>query len=229
MATFEWPVSKLELINSGLSQTGDTLVSVADDGSVEWGVCSPAYERGLAYVTESHPWAWVTGWRTLQPSPTAPTDDRFDTAYPLPPDLVHLVMVRMNDGPCVWDLQDDMLVVNAKGGPPPPSVPTVPYPVTIKGIFSTLADPVNATPTVIVVLQMFVMSGIYRGIKKDTAEANNLWAAAHKMLGEAKQRHDMQKPKRAIFRSRMNLSRRSRRPGSPTVRGLGGNGWQQGD
>jgi hypothetical protein len=225
MATFEWPLSKLELINSALSQTGDNLVAVADDGSVEWTTCSPAYERGLAYVCESHSWSWLTNWRTLQPSPTAPTDDRFDTAYPLPPDLVHLIKVRMNDGPCVWDILNGQLVVNAKGGPPPPSVATTPYPVIINGIFSTNADPVNATPTAIIVLQMFVMSGIYRGMKKDTAEANNLWAAAHKMLGEAKQRHDMQKPKRAIFRSRMTLSRRSRRPGSPTVRGLGDPGW----
>jgi hypothetical protein len=229
MASFQWPVSKIELINSALSQTGDNLVAVADDGSVEWLNCSPAYERGLAYCTESHEWAWVTGWRTVQPSPTAPSDDRFDTAFPLPLDLVHLVMVRMNDGPCVWDLQDNQLVVNAKGGPPPPSVPTVPYPVTIKGIFSTNSDPVNSTPTVILALQMFVMSGIYRGIKKDTAEANSLWKAAHQMLGEAKARHDSQKPKRAIFISRMNWARRTRRPGSPTVRGLGGAGWWQGD
>jgi hypothetical protein len=226
MATFEWPVDKLGIINSGLSQTGDSLVAVADNGSTEWGVCSPAYERGLGYITESHPWSWVTDWKTLQPSPTAPHDDRYDTAFPLPPNLVHLIMVRMNDGPCNWDFLNGQLMVNARGGPPPPSVPTVPFPVSIKGIFSTNADPVNATPTVVLVLQMFVMSGIYRGIKKDTTEANNLWKAAHAMLNEAKARHDMQQPKRAIFRSRMTLSRRSRRPGSPTVRGVGGNGWQ---
>lgn len=225
MATFEWPVDKISLINSALSQTGDNLCATADDGSVEWNTCSPAYERALPYVCESHPWSWLTDFRTLQPSPTPPNDDRYDTAYPLPPDLIHLILVRMNDRPCVWDLLNDQLVVNAKGGPPPPTVPTVPFPISIKGIFSTNSDPVNSTPTVVVVLQMFVMSGIYRGMKKDIAEANNLWNAARAMLKEAKSRHDMQQPKRAIFRSRMTLSRRSRRPGSPTVRGLGGAGW----
>lgn len=225
MATFEWPTDKITIINSALSQTGDNLVSVADDGSVEWGTCSPAYERGLAYVTEAHPWEWVTNWRTLQPSPTAPIDDRWDTAYPLPPDLVHVVTVRMDDGPCAWDFLNGQLLVNAQGGPPPPSVPTVPFPVMIKGIFSTNADSINATPTVVVVLQLFVMSGIYRGMKKDVAEANNLWKAALGMLKEAKARHDMQQPKRKIFISRMNESRRHRRPGSPTVRGLGGPDW----
>ena len=225
MATFEWPTDKTIIINSALSQTGDSLVSAADDGSVEWETCSPAYERGLAYVTEAHPWNWTTNWRTLQPSPTAPPDDRWDTQYALPPDLVHLIQVRVNDGPCAWDIVNDQLVVNAKGGPPPPSVPTTPFAVIIKGIFSTNADPVLATPTVVVVLQLFVMSGIYRGMKKDVAEANNLWKTAHAMLKDAKARHDMQQPKRKIFISRMNESRRHRRPGSPTVRGLGGPDW----
>jgi hypothetical protein len=225
MATFEWPTDKLTIINSALSQTGDRLVSAADDGSVEWGACSPAYERGLAYVIESHSWSWTTNVRTLQPSPTPPTDDRYDTAYPLPPDLVHLILVRINDGPGRWDIENNLLVVNAKGGPPPPSVPTVPFKVDIKGIFSTNSDPVNATPTVIVVLQMFVMSGIYRSMKKDVAEAGKLYGEAMKMLDLAKARHDQQKPKRQIFISRMNESRRHRRPGSPTPPGLGGPGW----
>jgi hypothetical protein len=225
MATFEWPLSKIELVNSALSQTGDRLVSAADDGSVEWGCCSPAYERGLAYVIESHAWSWTTDVRRLQPSPTAPNDDRYDTAYALPPDLVHLILVRVNDGPCPWDIENNLLVVNAKGGPPPPSVPTVPFTVDIKGIFSTNSDPVNSTPTVIVVLQMFVMSGIYRSMKKDVAEAGNMFKAAMAMLDRAQVRHDQQKPKRQLFISRMNESRRHRRPGSPTVRGLGGPGW----
>jgi hypothetical protein len=225
MAAFEWPISKLELVNSALALTGDNLVAVADDGSVEWGVCSPAYERGLAYVTEAHPWNWVTDWRTLTASPTAPADDRYDTAYLLPPDLIHMTMVRMNDGPCVWDFLNGQLIVNAKGGPPPPPAGTVAYPVMIKGIFLTNSDPVNSTPTVISALEMFVMSGIYRAIHKDTAESDRMFAAAMKMLDQAKARHDMQQPKRKLFVSRMTQSRRSRRPGSPTVRGLGGPGW----
>lgn len=225
MAAFQWPIGKLELINSALSQSGDNLVAVADDGSPEWTACSPAYERGLAYVCESHPWNWLTDFRTLQPSPTAPTDPRFDTAYDLPPDLVHLIMVRVNDGSCVWDLLNEQLVVNARGGPPPQSVPGTALPVVIKGIFSTNSSTENATPTVIIVLQMFVMSGIYRGIHKDVGEAGRLFATAMQMLKDAKSRHDMQLPKRAIFISRMTLSRRGRRPGSPTWPGLGRPGW----
>jgi hypothetical protein len=225
MASFQWPIGKLELCNSALSQTGDNLVAVEDDGSVEWNACSPAYERGLGFVTENHPWNWNTDMRTLVPPPIKPDDDQYDTAYPLPDDLVHLILVRMQDRPCTWELFNNQLVVNAQGGPPPPNPPVTPAVVTIKGIFSTNSSLENATPTVVLVLQMFVMSGIYRGIHKDMQEANTLWSAAFKMLNNAKARHDQQSPKRAIFVSRMTASRRSRRPGPPLPRGLESTNW----
>lgn len=225
MAAFEFPLSKLEIINSALSQTGDNLVVVSDDGSDEWNTASPAYERALAYVTESHDWGWVTDVRTLQPAGNAPDDDQYDTAFGLPPDLVHLILVRINDRPCVWDLLNNQLVVNAMGGPPAPPVGTVtPGKVTIKGIFKTNSDPTFATPTVVLALQILVMAGLYRGLHEDGAEADKMWQAGMHMLAEAKARHDMQKPKRAMFNSRIAASRRIRRPWPPYPGGWGGTG-----
>jgi hypothetical protein len=212
MASFQWPVSKIEIINSALSQCGDNLVNVADDGSDEWNVGSTSYERALAYVIESHDWSWTTDVRTLQPSPTAPDDDYFDTAYALPADLVHLILVRVNDLPCVWDLLNNQIVVNAQGGPPAPSIPTTPAAVTIKGIFSTNSDSTFATPTVVLVLQAMVMSGIYRGLHEDVGQAERMWNSGKALLAEAKARHDTQKPKRALFNSRITMARRIRRP-----------------
>jgi len=133
-------------------------------------------------------------------------------------------MVRLNDVPCVWDIFNNQIVVNAQGGPPPPSPPTTPLPVTIKGIFSTNSDPTFATPTVVLVLQMFVMSGIYRGLHSDTTEADKLWSEAMSMLDRAKARHDMQKPKYAIFNSRYTAIRRSRKPWRQTPYGWSGTG-----
>ena len=171
----------------------------------------------------SHPWAWVTNWQTLQPAGNAPADDRWDTAYDLPPELVHLIMVRVDDRTCLWDLLNGQLVVNAQGGPPPPNPPATPYAVIIKGIFSTKSDPVNGTPTVVMALERFVMSGIYRGIKKDNAEAGRMFAEARAILEAAKSRHDMQKPKRALFISRLRRARWTRRPDWPIPSG-GDNG-----
>jgi len=224
MAAFEWPLSKLEIINSALSQTGDNLVSVADDGSDEWNAASPAYERALAVVTEDHSWSWLTLVRILQPAVNAPSDNQYDTAYDLPDDLVHLIWVRLSDRPTVWDLLNNQLVINAQGGPPPPTPPAVPLPVKIKGIFSTNSDPVNSTPGVVLALQHFVMSGIYRGMHEDAAEADKMMALANNLIERAKSRHDMQKPKRMPFNSRMTASRRVRRPWPRIPWGWGGTG-----
>ena len=226
MPAFQWPVDKLGVINSALSQTGDNTVNVADDGSDEWNVCSPAYERALAYMIESHGWSQATDVRILQPAANVPNDDQFDTAYPLPADLIFLIWVRISDLPCIWGLLNDQLVVNAKGGTASnPVLPgTTPAVVTIKGVFSTNSDPTFSTPTFVVALTAFVMSGIYRGLHEDVAQAERMWNSGKALLQEAMTRHDQQLPKRSMFNSRISASRRIRRPWPVTPGGWGGTG-----
>lgn len=230
---FEFPLGKLELINSALSQTSDNLVASADDGSEEWNAASPAYERGLAFVCEDHPWSWLTDFRELQPAANQPDDRTFHTAYNIPTDLVHLILVRAHEGvPCIWDIQNNQIYAhwNPWIGPDhdheesPPAEPHHHRPIRIKGIFSTNSDLTFATPTVVTVLQMFVMSGIYRGMHSDTSEADKLWSAAMSMLDRAKARHDMQKPKTAMFNSRYTAVRRTRKPWRQTPYGWSGTG-----
>lgn len=223
--TFAWPLQKIDVINASLSQTGDNLVASADDGSDEWNTCSPAYEDALPAMIESHPWQWTSDVRILQPAGNVPDDDQFDTACNIPSDLVHLVWVRLNDMPCVWDLLDNQLVVNAMGGPPPPPVGTVtPAVITIKGAFATNSDPSFATPLFVSALKRFVMAGIYRGLHEDVATAVAMTSEGHQILAVAKSRHDMQKPKRSMFNSRITASRRIRRPWPPVPGGWSGTG-----
>lgn len=224
MTAFQWPLAKLDVINSALSQTGDNTVNVADDGSDEWNVASPAYERALGYMIESHGWSQATDVRILQPASNVPDDDQFDTAYVLPADLVFLIWVRVSDKPCIWGLLNDQLVVNAQGGPPVPVPPNTPAVVTIKGVFSTNSDPTFGTPTFVLALQAFVMSGIYRGLHEDVAQAERMWMAGKSILQDAMTRHDQQLPKRSMFNSRISASRRIRRPWSVLPPGWGGTG-----
>lgn len=223
--SFEWPVDKLSLVNRALALTGNNLVAVLEDGSDEYAVASPAYEDALAVLTEQHGWGWATQVQTLTPSPTAPADTAWDTAYPLPPDLIHLIWVKINQNTAdpqtaqlsqatLYDILNGQLVLNAQGGPPPPTPPASPAIVTIKGVFNVANDVTAGTPLFVRALMTYVMSGIYRGLHQDLTEADRLFAAAAAMSQEARTRFDQQKPKRALLsgNSRITAARRVRRP-----------------
>lgn len=237
---FSFPKDKLTICNDALSQTGDNMVAVADDGSDEWKVCSPVYESALAYISESHSWGFAEIVAVLNPSPTAPVDTDWDSQYPLPNDLIHLIWAKINQNAgnpnsttaqlttygIMGSATGPMLVINAKGGPPPPQTTVTPAQVTIKYISNqgALCDAQNGTPTLIVALQRFVMAGIYRGLHEDPAEADKQEQAARMMLQEARTRYDQQKPKRSFFNSRITAARRIRRPWPPVGTGSWGSG-----
>lgn len=239
--SFKWPIDKLSAINAALALTGDNLVNVADDGSDEWNVCSPAYDTAIGYIAESHSWGFASVVEVLQPSPTAPIDTDFDTQYPLPSDLVHLIWAKINQDTTdpssntqsqltLWSIggtpTGPVLLINAQGGPPPPSPPNTPAQVTIKYVSNAgpLCDSQSGTPTFVAALQTFVVSAIYRGLHEDPVEAGNMFNAARAMLQEARTRYDQQKPKAAFFNSRITASRRIRRPWPQIGRGDWGAG-----
>src|SRR6516165_11161512 len=99
---FQWPLAKIDLIQSALAETGDNVPPVANDGSDEWNVASPAYERWIAYVMATHSWGFAVQTIILQPSPTPPQDSDFDTAYPIPPDCIHVLWIKLNLGDPVF-------------------------------------------------------------------------------------------------------------------------------
>jgi hypothetical protein len=227
---FEWPLDKLALINSALAQTSNNLVAASDNGSEEWEVCSPAYERSLAFIIEQHPWCWTRTMKTLVPAANIPADPQWDTAFNLPADLVHLIYARIENRPCIYqvmkgpDGSPSQLCTNAQGGPPAPIPPQVPAPVTIAYISSDTSDLQNATPTLALALEQYVIAGIYRGLHEDAAMAMQQLKFAELTLARAQTRHDQQMPKRALYNSRMLAARRLRRPWPPVPGGWYGSG-----
>jgi hypothetical protein len=240
--SFSWPLAKLDTIQSALTLTADNVPQVVDDGSDEWNVASPAYDRAIAYAMENGSWGYAKQTITLQPSPVAPQDPNWDTAYPVPQDCVHILMVKINQiipstpntnlpALTLWDIGVIMvngspvtaIMTNSQGGPPPPNPPVTPSQIMLTYISNSgpLTDSTNGTPTLILALQAFVMSGIYRGLHEDTAEADKLWKEGLALLQEARARYDMQKPKRQIFNSRITAARRIRRPWPP----VGNDNW----
>ena len=228
----QWPVDKLTLINRALAATGNNLVNQEDDGSDEWTVASPAYEDALAVLLEEENWGWATKVATLTASPTPPADTDWDTAYPLPSDLLHIVWVKLNQNaddptfnvinmPTKYDILAGQLVINARGGPPPPATTTTPAIVTMKYLSTDHSDVQNGTPLFVRALTSYVMAGIYRGLMGDAGNGDKAFAAAEAIAQRARSRYDMQKPKRAFWNSRITASRRVRRPWPPS----GNNSW----
>ena len=101
--------------------------------------------------------------------------------------------------------------------PPPPPVVTMKYISNKAG----LSDSQSGTPTFVAALQHYVMSGIYRGLHEDPVEAASMMKIANEMVQVARFNYARQKPKRAVFNSRMQAARLIRRPWPP----IGNYGW----
>jgi hypothetical protein len=235
---FVLPFDEVSLINSALALTGHTGITSADDSSEEAHVSTAAYSAALGYISESHSWSFATQVVILTPSATAPQDTAWDTAFPIPSDCVHVIWIKIAlqeddapntaiQSPCLYDIagtpSGPMIVLNAQGGPPPPSPPITPAPVTMKYLSNlpSLLASTNETPTFVLALRAFIMSGIYRGLDKKIVEAEKMWMEGEKLLQMARTRYDQQKPKRQFFNARITASRRIRRPWPP----IGIDGW----
>lgn len=227
-----YPSDKLSLINRQLAVTGNDLVSVADDGSDEWLVASAAYEEAIEYMLDQHDWKQLTTVVTLNSTGTAPTDDQFDTAYAKPADCIHVIWVRLNDLPVVYQVLTNQIVLNqfgnAPGIPPPsgatPGVATMKYVSSSPPGIGQTAVVTTMLRTFITALGRFVMAGIYRGLHEDFQAARLEEQAAKLLLQEARTRSDQEQPKRAPFNSRLLASRRVRRPFPAVPTGWGGTG-----
>lgn len=211
----QWPVDKLTLINSALVQTGNSLVAVLDDGSDEYNVSSAAYERGLAYAMADGNWVSATKViASLTPTTPGPTDDQFDTAYNLPADLLHLIWVRLSDSPVDYTILAGQLVLRRFNSGT----------VSIKYISTDHSVLESQTPAFVLALEDFVKAGIYRGLNEDFEAADAMMRQAMDMFQRAKTRSAQQTPKRALFNSRISMSRRVRRPWLPLPPGWSGTG-----
>jgi hypothetical protein len=229
-----WPIDKIGLINQALALTGNNLVNAADDGSDEWNVTSAAYEKAIEYMFEAHDWKQITTVVTLNSTGVAPTDDQFDTAYAKPADCIHVIWVRLNDLPVVYQVLNNQIVLNATGVAPGVAIPagTTPGIATMKYVSSSppgvggqvarASD--QMTRTFMTALETFVEAGIYQGLHEDVQTARLLKAEAMALLQEAKTRSDQEQPKRAMFNSKLSASRRVRRPYPSVPTGWGGTG-----
>lgn len=210
-----WPIDKLGLISQCCALTGNTPPSVPDDGSPEWTVGSAAWESALEAMFEEHDWGFLTTVAVLQRAGT-PSDPVYADAYAKPPDCMHVIWVRLamtpgNDAQVLYAVLNNQIVLNASGYAPPVAPSAVRGVVTVKYV-SNANGPDQFSPLFMKALRFFVMSGIYRGINEDYGEANSMYQAGQQTVAEARSRSDQERPERAVFNSRMRMTRRVRHP-----------------
>src|SRR4051812_42939364 len=185
-----WPVDRLSIIQTACRQSGNNPPNVEDDGSEEWDHGSSAYETALPYAIESGNWKFLTTVAVLTSTGVAPTDPLFDTAYAKPPNLAHLIWVRLSNVPVEYQVLDNEIVLNNTGA----------QVVTAKFVQQETSIE-EVTPTFALGLLSFVMSGIYRGLNENESAADKAWAFGEHLLRNAMTRSDQEQPKRAMFNS----------------------------
>lgn len=212
---------KLSIIAAELALTGNNIPSVADDGSDEWNVCSPAYDIAVPLTLSRHSWNFGTQVVTLNRVGDSP-DTQFTDAYAMPPACLGLIWVRVDgagvesapafdDVPVDYKIINNQICLTAEGGS-----------VTAK--FEANPGIQNWPPLFTAVIRLLVRAAIYRGFHEDQTQADREEAKAEAMLSEARTRTDQQQPKRAVFNSRALAARRIRRPTTISPPGWGGTG-----
>jgi hypothetical protein len=209
-----WPIDRLGIIRDACTQTGNNAPVVEEDGSEEWEHGSVAYEMALPYAIEARNWKFGTKVVVLTPTGVAPADPQFNKTFNKPPDLLHLIWVKLGDIPVVYEILNNQIVLTNNGAAA----------VTAKYVYAPTMDQV--TPTFAMALRAFTASGIYRGLNEDKDAADKAWAMGEAMLKSAATRSDQEQPKRAMFNSRMAMSRLIRRPWPRIPPGWGSAGSQ---
>lgn len=202
---------KLSICRDALQLTGNNVPNVADDGSDEWAVASTAYESAVDSLIEAHNWKFAKASGVALVRNGASPDDQFTDAYAKPADCLALVWVRVNGVQIDYKIIGNLICVNASGQ-------------TVKVEYIRIPDAGSWPPMFVDCVRKSTMAGIYRGLNEDVSAASNMEAQAARSLQDARSRTDQEQPKRALFNSRLRMSRQQRRPWPNTPPGWGGTG-----
>lgn len=217
-------VDKLSIIQSECSVLGETPPATADNGSVEWNVCSPEYESAIQETIAQHDWSFDTAIAQLVRAGNSP-DELYTDAMAMPNACLGIIWVRLVEQ-------------YAQGTTPGSSMPAD-YKIIGNQICLDLNDfnaeakyvidpqvagTGNWPPLFTKIIRFRVRAAICFGVREDDDAGMKWLAAADAVLQQARTRIDQQAPKRAVFNSRARTSRYVRRPFIRTPFGWSGTG-----
>lgn len=196
-------MDELEILNNALINTGNSILTVLNDGSDEWQAASRAFDRSLDDLISQHGWPFARKSADLVKAPDADNPSQeYDYAHRLPTDLLHLKRVFYTSGT--------------------QKIPTTQYIVMgrlvclneISGVAAEyIALPADTAwhPQAIEVLTIFVEVGCLRGLNEDFDEARRRESDGLYKLSQVRQVVDSENPPRQAFQPRMSRIRRTRR------------------
>jgi hypothetical protein len=216
-------VDKLSIINDVLAETGNNLVAVADDGSDEWNVCSPVYDKAVENTLEARNWLFLKTIATLVRAGDSP-DPVYTDAMALPANALHVLWVRLalnqqQQMPVDYKImslgdtnQTPVICLNLSG-----------YTANAMFLIDSQATG-NWPPLFAEIIRFWVRAAIYRGLHEDPVQADKEEGKAMIALQTASTRSDQNNPKRRTFNSPAITARRVRRPWIKTPFDWGGTG-----
>jgi hypothetical protein len=215
-------VDKLSIINDVLAETGNNLVAVAGDGSDEWTVASPAYDKAVENTLQARNWLFLKTIATLIRAGTSP-DPAYTDAMAMPNNALHIVWVRLAIGTNQQMPVDYKIMNMGVNGPPVICLNLTHYTATAMYLIDSQATG-NWPPLFAEVIRFWVRAAIYRGLHEDPAQADKEEGKALLALSHAATRSDQNNPKRRTFNSRARAARIVRRPWVTTPFDWGGTG-----
>jgi len=188
---------RLTIINDALIATGNEPLNVEYDGSDEWIAADSAYRRALSYLLSKHRWSFATKTAPLASRllETPSGYERYESAFALPGDLLHLSGAFYGGVPFTdYEIVDQKFCTWPKSG------------VTIEYV---RAPNEGQWPAGFVeLLTMKVEAHLYRSPNEDTANADKRDMRVDAELAELRALSDQQDGRRAILRSRTAQRRR---------------------
>jgi hypothetical protein len=204
-------VDKLSIINDVLAETGNNLVAVADDGSPEWTVASPVYDKAVENTLQARNWLFLKTVATLVRVGASP-DPVYTDAMAVPANALHIVWVRLAIGTNQQTPADyKIMSFGDSNATPVICLNLSNFPVTAMYLIDSQATG-NWPPLFAEIIRFWVRAGIYRGLHEDPIQADKEEGKALIALSQASTRSDQNNPKRRTFNSPARSARLVRRP-----------------
>lgn len=192
-------MDELTVLNDALRATGNNELNALNDDTPEWRVASGAYERAIRDLISRHNWPFAQDrWDLAVADSSENPSERFDFAFEVPTDVVHVRAVFYNGVRTgAFEIVGGYLCMDVDSG------------VTIEA-YAMPADR-RWHPQATEILTMYVEAGCLRGLNEDFNAADRREAVAEERLLQGRPRVDRQNPAKNAYVSKIALARRTRR------------------